>query len=139
MTRRQYITSLFALAALSTTLQAAPDETSAARAAAIGWIQKIDAANYSASWDSAATLFKAAVTAQDWEKAANSVRAPLGPVRRRAEISATPTRTLPGVPEGHYVVFQYETAFENKAIATETVTVVQDRDGSWRAAGYFIK
>jgi Protein of unknown function (DUF4019) len=139
MNRRQYITSLLALAAFSATLQAAPDEASAAREAATVWIQKIDTANYSGSWESAASVFKGAVSVQQWEKAAKSVRAPLGSVRKRTEKSATNTRTLPGAPEGQYVVFQYDTGFENKAATAETVTVTQDRDGSWRVAGYFIK
>ena len=48
------------------------------------------------------------------------------------------TRNLPNVPEGEYVVIQYETVFENRA-AIETVTPVKEKDGNWRVAGYFIK
>ena len=84
-------------------------------------------------------MFKAAVSVQAWEKAAQSVRGPLGAVRKRTERSASPTNSLPGVPEGKYVVVQYDTAFENKPAAVETLTLAQDRDGSWRVAGYFIK
>ena len=139
MNRRQHIASLLALAALPAILQAAPDEISAARTAATSWIQKIDSANYSESWESAASVFKATVSLQNWEKAATSVRAPLGSVRKRSKMAATATRTIPGAPEGRYVILQYDTAFENKATAVETVTVAQDKNGSWRVAGYFIK
>ncbi|HWN92533.1 MAG TPA: DUF4019 domain-containing protein, partial [Verrucomicrobiae bacterium] len=48
-------------------------------------------------------------------------------------------RTLPGAPDGEYVVIQYETAFENKASAVETITPMLDKDGSWRISGYYIK
>jgi hypothetical protein len=49
------------------------------------------------------------------------------------------TRTLPGAPDGEYVVIQYETTFENKQSATETVTPMLDKDGVWRVSGYYIK
>ena len=50
----------------------------------------------------------------------------------------TPSTTLPGAPDGEYVVFQFDTAFQNKAMAVETVTFVRDADGLWRAVGYFV-
>ena len=84
-------------------------------------------------------MFKTAMSIQAWEKTAQSVRAPLGALRKRVEKSATATSILPGVPDGKYVVIQYDTAFENRAAAVETLTLAQDRDGSWRVAGYFIK
>jgi hypothetical protein len=46
---------------------------------------------------------------------------------------------LPGAPEGKYVVIQYETVFENRASAVETVTPMLDPDGVWRVSGYFIR
>lgn len=52
---------------------------------------------------------------------------------------ATPAKSLPGVPDGEYVVFQFATAFEQKEAAIETVVTVKDTDGSWRVGGYFVK
>jgi hypothetical protein len=49
------------------------------------------------------------------------------------------TKTLPGVPDGEYVVVEYETSFENKKTANETVTPMKDPDGTWRVSGYFIR
>jgi ribosomal protein S17E len=43
------------------------------------------------------------------------------------------------VPDGKYVVIKYDTSFENKKSAVETVTPMLDKDGKWRVAGYFIK
>jgi hypothetical protein len=37
------------------------------------------------------------------------------------------------------VVIQFNTRFENKAAAIETVTPMHEKDGSWRVSGYFIK
>jgi len=36
-------------------------------------------------------------------------------------------------------VIQYETRFENKASAIETVTPMKQKDGSWKVSGYFIR
>ena len=47
--------------------------------------------------------------------------------------------SLPGAPDGEYVVIQMETSFENKASAVETITPMRDSDGEWRVAGYYIK
>jgi hypothetical protein len=46
---------------------------------------------------------------------------------------------LPGAPDGEYVVFQFDTQFEHKRAAVETVTPMRDPDGSWRVSGYFIR
>ena len=62
-----------------------------------------------------------------------------GALKSRTLKSATFARTLPGAPDGEYVVIQYETAFENKAAAVETITPMLDKDGSWRISGYYIK
>ncbi len=47
--------------------------------------------------------------------------------------------SLPGAPDGKYVVIQFKTSFENKKSATETITPMMDNDGKWRVSGYFIK
>jgi hypothetical protein len=54
-------------------------------------------------------------------------------------LSATYTTQLPGAPDGEYVVLQYDTSFEHKKTAIETVTPVMDKDGKWRVSGYYIK
>jgi hypothetical protein len=47
--------------------------------------------------------------------------------------------SLPGAPDGEYVVIQFETSFKNKKAAVETVTPMMDEDGVWRVSGYYIK
>ncbi len=37
------------------------------------------------------------------------------------------------------VVIQYDTSFQNKASAIETVTPSLEKDGVWRVSGYFVK
>jgi Protein of unknown function (DUF4019) len=49
------------------------------------------------------------------------------------------TEKLPGAPDGKYVVIQYDTVFEKKASAIETVTPMAEADGKWRVSGYYIR
>ena len=103
------------------------------------WLGLIDDGNYDASWEEAADIFKNAVTKQQWVDMAKTVRQPLGKVISRRVMSKTPTKTVPGGPDGEYVVIQFKTSFENKADAIETVTPMLDKDGIWRVSGYYIK
>ena len=47
--------------------------------------------------------------------------------------------SLPGAPDGEYVVIQFEASFGNKRASVETVTPMLEKDGQWRVSGYFIK
>jgi hypothetical protein len=69
----------------------------------------------------------------------NAARAPLGKVLSRTLKSATYATSLPGAPDGEYVVVKFDTSFEKKQSAIETVTPMKDPDGRWRVSGYFIK
>jgi opacity protein-like surface antigen len=111
----------------------------AAVAAAEAWLKQVDAGQYGASWDGAAKLFKGSVTRAQWEQALGGVRAPLGKVLSRKLSSRTYTESLPGAPDGKYVVLQYTTRFEGKQSAVETVTPMLDPDGRWRVSGYFVR
>lgn len=112
---------------------------SKAQDAAKSWLVLTDKGKYAQSWDSTASMFQSSVTKPDWEKALRSTRLPLGALKSRKLKSATFTRSLPGAPDGQYVVIQFTTQFQNKASAIETVTPTLEKDGSWRVAGYFIK
>jgi hypothetical protein len=110
-----------------------------AKTVAGSWLEEIDAGKYAEAWDQAAPIVQTAVTKTDWEKALKVARTPLGSLKSRKLKSATFTKTLPGAPDGQYVVILYETQFENKASATETVTPALDKEGKWKVSGYYIK
>jgi hypothetical protein len=120
-------------------LQANEVAEKAAVTAAGAWLSLVDEGNYAESWNQAAGLFKNAVTKEQWQSTVKAVRTPLGKVVARKLKSKQYTKTLPGVPDGEYIVIQYETTFENKKSAVETVTPMLDKDGKWRVSGYYIK
>lgn len=138
--------SVLGLAALlGAALWAAPavfaDEAAerAAEKAASAWLALVDAGRYGDSWKEASSLFKKQVTADQWEAAARGARAPLGALRARKLASARYMTSLPGAPDGEYVVIQFQTDFENKKAAVETVTPMKEKDGSWKVSGYYVK
>jgi Protein of unknown function (DUF4019) len=110
-----------------------------AQMAAETWLGQVDVGDYAASWKEASPYFQGAVTEKTWAASLNGVRKPLGKVVSRTLQSAQHTRSVPGAPDGNYVVMQFDTRFENKQAAVETVTFLQAKDGKWKAAGYYIK
>ena len=111
----------------------------AAERAARDWLALADAGRSAESWAAAAELFRRAVPDDQWAQALDAARAPLGAVVARSLKDARATSELPGAPDGEYVVFQFETQFERKRSAIETVTPMRDPDGQWRVSGYFIR
>ncbi len=143
---RQYeskLVSSFILFALLLTicsaLQAQQKPEQLAQQSSDAWLTLVDSGKYADSWQEASQLFKAAVTKEQWQGALQGVRGPLGKLLARKLKSATYTKSLPGAPDGEYVVIQYDTSFENKQSAVETITPMLDKDGKWRVSGYFIK
>lgn len=126
------------LIVLPATAAAAEEQTRNARKAALAWLQLVDQQQYQDSWEQAATLFKQQVEADTWLQQLSSVRKPMGELIERVQQSATYSTSLPGVPDGEYVVLQFRSRFANKKLAIETVTPMLD-NGRWRVAGYYIR
>ena len=110
----------------------------AALTSATVWLALADEGKYPETWDQAAAHFKNALTKDQWVGSLKRGRDPLGKVLSRKLKSRMYTKSLPGVPDGEYVVIMYDTRFENKESAVETITPMLDRDGKWRVAGYQI-
>ena len=112
------------------------------RAAAVSaekWLGMVDGGKYAESWKDAAELFRNAVSQQQWEQSLHAVRKPLGKLVTRKVKTMTYKTSLPGAPDGEYVIIEFETSFEKKKSAIETVTPMMDKDGKWRVSGYYIK
>ena len=107
--------------------------------AAQAWLSLIDSGNYSDSWNEASTYFRGAVTEQSWAASMEGFRKPLGKLESRKIVKTQESSSLPGAPDGKYVVMSFKTTFKKKKSAIETVTFMVDSDGKWRAAGYYIK
>ena len=118
---------------------ASEEKEMAAIAAAQAWLALVDEGNYGESWETAALYFQNAIPKEQWEQMLIAVRAPLGGLVSREPINRAYTQSLPGAPDGEYVVIQFKASFKNKKSGIETVTPMLDRNGSWRVSGYYIK
>jgi hypothetical protein len=128
------------VAAVLTAAAQGPDKPEdLAQRAAESWLKLSDAGNAEASWDQAAKLFKGFVTKAQWTQVLAGMRPPLGKVISRKVMSRQSSEKLPGAPDGKYVIIQYESVFEKKASADETIQTMLDPDGIWRVSGYRIR
>ena len=110
----------------------------AAVSSAEKWLKSVDQGKYIESWKEAAGYFKNAVKQEQWEQTLQALRKPLGKLISRKVKNKTYKTSLPGAPDGEYVVIQFETVFKNKKSSVETVTPMLEKDGIWRVSGYFI-
>ncbi len=131
--------SMLATGILTALPRADAEAPKPAVAAATEWLHQVDRADYAGSWDEAATYFKEAVGRDAWVAQIKAVRAPLGDVVSRKVIGARALSSLPGAPDGEYVVIQIETEFANKKSAVETITPMRDGARGWRVSGYYIR
>ena len=115
------------------------EKEKAAVSSAENWLGMIDEGKYAESWKDSAELFRNAVTQEQWVQSLQAVRKPLGRLLSRTIKSKTYKTSLPGAPDGEYVVIEFSTSFERKKSAVETVTPMKDKDGKWRVSGYYIK
>ncbi|MBN1999657.1 DUF4019 domain-containing protein [candidate division KSB1 bacterium] len=116
-----------------------PQAEKAAVTAAKTWLSLVDDEKYPESWDEAAQFFKGAVKKEQWIQLMQTGRKPFGKNISREIKSQNYCTSLPGAPDGEYVVIQFKASFENKKSAIETITPMLDKDGQWRVSGYFIK
>jgi hypothetical protein len=108
----------------------------AAVASAKKWLGLVDKGEYAKSWKQAASYFRKGMPEQKWAQIARTFRAPLGKMMARKLADAAYRTSMPGGPEGQYVLIHFHTSFEKKKAAFETVITVLDKDGKWKVASY---
>ena len=116
-----------------------PEKEAAAAIAAEKWLGIMDGEKYAESWKEASDLFRNLIKQEQWEQSARAARKTLGRVLSRQIATKTYATSLPGAPDEEYVIIQFESSFENKKLAVETVTPMLEKDGKWRVSGYYIE
>tara|TARA_R110002072_G_scaffold110139_1_gene237619 strand:- start:973 stop:1302 length:330 start_codon:yes stop_codon:yes gene_type:complete len=103
---------------------------------AVALLALIDDKSYDEAWESLGEFAQAMIKRPDWTRLLERVRSPLGSLRSRTPSSQEQRETLPGLPDGHYVVYTFDSEFQNKAKGAETVTCAMAVGGEWKAIGY---
>ena len=117
----------------------AKEQIEAALIAAEKWLAVVDSGDYAESWEQAAGYLKKAVSREKFVQSLGAALGPMGSLVSRKVKSSRYLTSLPGAPDGEYVVIQYVSSFRNKKKAVETVTPMLEPDGGWRVSGYYIK
>ncbi|SEB00986.1 TonB family protein [Alkalimonas amylolytica] len=107
-------------------------------AIALNWLQLIDQGQYETSWQQAGSMVQQQLSASQWQNTLHNTRKSFGALQSRTVLSQQEHRSLPGVPDGRYLVLIMQSQFEHKAAAVETLTLSFEQ-GEWRAIGYFIR
>ncbi len=110
-----------------------------AASGALLWLGHLDADRFADSYAESSEMVKAATTNEQWRRMMVTYRQPLGAVISRRLKQIDEVTSLPGVPDGEHRVMTFETEFDNKKHAMETVTFTKEKDQQWRASGYFVR
>ncbi|MGH9405289.1 MAG: DUF4019 domain-containing protein [Terriglobia bacterium] len=108
------------------------------RQSAQSWLGLVDSGRYAQSWDAASPEFKAKISKARWEAMLTRARAPLGKEESRVFRIVHEADNPPNSPPGKYEFVQYSTAYRKQPRATETVALIQGKDGKWRVIEYAI-
>lgn len=103
------------------------------------WLVGIDAGKYSQSWRAAANFFQSANPESRWVSEVGQMRIPLGAVKSREIRQLKKVATLTGAPDGEYFIVQFDSSFAGKENVVEVVRFKLEEEGSWKAAGYFVR
>ncbi len=125
--------------AAAVTAEAETFDTAPAVSAAESWWALLDRAEFGQSWEDASSTLRAAITRADWEKRLVSARTATGRLLSRRVKAVEHRSSLPGAPDGEYVVIETDAAFEKLPAAVETAVMTLEAGGEWRAAGYFVR
>jgi len=103
------------------------------------WLALVDRGEYGAAYDTAAAYLKGSIKRPEFEAKMLGARSPLGKLLSRTLDWARYMTTLPGAPDGEYVVMKFQSSFENRKSAVETISPMREKNGKWHVAGYYIK
>ena len=129
---------LFLIFALQIVRADSAAEESALKASQ-AWLDLVDSGKYDASWEEASLYFKNSIKKEEWISTIKGVREPFGKLVKRTFKSKQSVDSMPGAPDGDYVIIQYDSVFENKKSAVETIVPMLEKDGKWKISGYFIR
>lgn len=102
------------------------------------WLKLIDEGKYGESWDYGSKTFQFTIKRDEWVKAEEKLRKPLGSYVSRKLIEQRTAKNPKGLPAGDYMVLYYKSSFSNRPEANELITMVRESDGKWRVLTYHV-
>ncbi|MCW4152169.1 DUF4019 domain-containing protein [Vreelandella janggokensis] len=109
-----------------------------AEAAALAWLNAIDNGDYEQAWETSSPILKAPLSQGMLARTIELVRRDFGEVASRKRVRTSHQTSMPGAPSGDYIVFTFQTGFENSGRRLETVTPHLE-NGTWRVSSYYVE
>jgi uncharacterized protein DUF4019 len=103
------------------------------------WLKLIDDHKYRQSWKEAAVSLQKTVPEDRWHQVMETVRDALGKPEDRRFSKKKLQDKLPGLASGHYAIVRFETVFEGKSDAIETVYLENPSEDVWKVCGYYVR
>jgi Protein of unknown function (DUF4019) len=114
-------------------------EEVAAERQALGFLGYLDHGRFADSYAYTGMLIRAQLDRDAFAAQIEKTRAGTGALQSRDLIDASYATTVPGAPEGQYVVLHYRSSFANRPDeVVETLTLAFAK-GYWRVSGYYVK
>jgi len=120
-------------AAVKSPLIAAKEAAAAQSAEA--WLRLMDNGEYGKAWDESGAPFRNMVARQQWVEGLPKDRAALGKLKSRKLEDVMYRSSMPGAPDGEYVMTRFFADYEKNAKVEEIVSLMYV-DGTWRPIGY---
>ena len=98
------------------------------------WLRLLDEGRYAQSWLDTSALFRSAIPENRWLAVMKSMRTHLGVPTSRQLVRTRETPRFPDLPDGLYLVLEFETAFSSGQLTDEDVVLVHEPTGDWRVA-----
>ena len=133
------LVSVFLFSSSLGSVAAEQDVEAIAVAAAEEFLILVDQGEYVKSWEQASSLFAERIPKEQWVEGISRFRPMFGAIKQRTLKGSHLAKNLPGATSGEYVLILFTSVFELKDSAVETITMMRDVDGQWRAAGYYIE
>ena len=106
-----------------------------AEIAARAWLALVDAGKYDEAYETRCDLWQSKVTAEANRNELETLRKDRGAGVSRNQTMAQKANSLPGLPEGDYIILMFQTQFA-KGSGSETMVI--SNEGEWKVFTYAI-
>jgi hypothetical protein len=113
-------------------------EEQAAQRQALGYLGYLDQGRFADSYAYTGLLMRNQLDPQTYAAKIENMRSGVGALQGRQLIDANLVNSVPGAPEGQYIVVHYHANYLNLNDAVDTITLAFQK-GYWRVIGYYIK
>ena len=128
--------SVFLLFLFCLSLPAAAEMKTPVIAAAESFFELRDAGSLQQAWWEGSEILHQTTRMDRWMEDMRIQSELMGDLVKRSLRSRVQRSTMPGLPDGEYVILLYDVSFEHKKAGLEILVMLHDASGDWRLVSY---